>query len=412
MFTPAEFRARLLPIGLAQVVGLLCGVVGVRLMSYLVAPADYGLYGVFTSLVPAGMWLVFAGLSTALSRLWAAAVNRPALLHSVLVATLHRAGWLGLLAGSASLLVSREHWAALTLLLFAAVLFLGLGHYAHVMLQATREHWRDLRLSAVDSITRTGLPPLLYVLSGAVPLSLPTGYMIHTLFGMLVGAWLLRTYLRPAGKHPDVSVPDIYHGPVFLGLAIAGWVLGGANRWLVAASFGTEIAGYFTLASNIAIILPSMLGTMMVQYLQPGWFAAGHVSSTERAALARRVDRAAGFYAAAAFALTLLLHFIMPWFIGPLVSEQYRSASIWVLGAGAFTVAVTTGRFYTSLLFAGRLESATARVELAAAGCYLLGGVLTAVLGPEWFRWWLIISPVVPWLVSRPLARRRLLEPA
>lgn len=406
MVSRAELRTRLLPIALTQVVGLLCGLVGVRLTTHLVEPAHFGLYGIFTSLAPAGMWVVFAGMNSALLRHWAAATNRPALLRTVLEVTFRKTGWLVVVAAATALLATREHWAGFAVLLFVAILGLGLTQYAHSIQQAARQHWRDFSLSAVGSVSRTALPPLFYVLGGAMPLALPTGFVLHVLLSVTAGAWLLRRHLRPAVGSTGAELPSAYHGSLFFTLAVAGWVLGGSNRWLTTAFYGAEVTGYFSLASNIAVILPSMLGTMLMQYLQPAWFAAGHTTVGERRQLAHRVDRAAAGYTALALGMAVALHFAMPLFVGPLVSVNYLPALDWVLGAGCFTVAVTTGRFYNSLLFAAKRETACRRVELTATGGYLLGGLTGAAAGAEWFQHWLVMTPLVPWLVNRPLAHR------
>lgn len=412
MVSRAELRTRLLPIALTQFVGLLCGLVGVRLTTHLVEPAHFGLYGIFTSLAPAGMWVVFAGMNAALLRHWAGATDRPALLRTVLDVTFRKTGWLMVVAAATALLATRELWVGFALLLFVATLGLGLMQYAHSIHQAARQHWRDFSLSAVGSVSRTALPPLFYVLGGAVPLALPAGFCVHVLLGVAVGAWLLRRHLRPVAGSTGAELPAAYQGSLFFTLAVAGWVLGGSNRWLTTVFYGTEVTGYFSLASNIAVILPSMLGTMLMQYLQPAWFAAGHTTAGERRQLADRVDRAAAGYTGLALALAVILHFAMPLFVGPLVSVTYLAALDWVLGAGCFTVAVTTGRFYSSLLFAVQRETACRRVELLATGCYLLGGLAGAAAGADWFQHWLVMSPLVPWLVNRPLARRFILPAA
>lgn len=407
MLSRQDFRSHLLPILLAQAVGLVCGLVGVRVNSALVAPADYGLYGVFTSLAPAGMWVVYAGLNAALTRLWAGAGAPAALLRAVLRHSVRRAGWIAVLAAGSALLVTRQHWAGFALLLFGAMLGLGFAQYAHSIFQANRRHWQDLAFSAVDSVTRTALPPLLYVLAGATTLAMPAGFVLHTLLSLLLGAWFLRDALRSSLQVAPGAIPPVYLGTMFLGLAAIGWALGGVNRWVVAGMYGNETAGYFTLASNLAAIAPSMLGTVLVLWRQPAWFAAPHGSPEARRALAARVDRTAAAYALAGVGTTLALHAALPWLVGPLMDPRYAPALDWALGAGCFIVATTTGGFYNTLLFAVRRESTALPVELTAAAVYVAGSVLSAIAGPDWFRHWLLLTPVVPWLVNRPLAHRR-----
>jgi len=404
MITREEFRERLLPIGLAQVVGLLLGLLGIRLVSHLVAPADFGRYGVFTSLAPVGMWVLFGGINAALSRLWMPAPDRPGLLQAVLRATGRRLGWLALACAGLAFIAGGESSPGFAVLLLATALALGVGQYFRTALQAERRHWPDFGLSAIDSVSRTALPPLLYLLLGGGALALMAGFTLHALLGLLGGAWLLRAHLR-APVAQATTLPATFLGAPFLLLAIAGWTIGGLNRWLVAGLFGSETAGYFTLAANVAVILPSMLGTILVQWQQPLWFAA---AGGDTGALARRVDRAALGYTAAGLGLTGALHLLLPHLVGPLVSARYEPALAWALGAGCFTVAVTTGRFYSTLLVAARREQAAPPVELTAAAAYGLGCLAAAWAGPEWFQRWLVLTPLVPWLINRPLARRAL----
>lgn len=407
MITREEFRTRLLPIGLTQVVGLLLGLLGIRLVSHLVAPADYGRLGVFTSLAPVGMWVLFGGLNVALSRLWVDAPDRAGLLRATLRATGRRVGWLALTVAGLALLAAGEPNVGFAVLLFLASLALGLGQYFRTILQAERRHWPDFGLSAMDSVSRTALPPLLYVLAGGGALALMAGFTVHALLGLLGGAWLLRAHLRAPGlREPDL--PATFLGAYFLLLAVAGWVLGGLNRWLVAGFFGSETAGYFTLAANVALILPSMLGTILVQWQQPLWFAAGSGGGAATVELARRVDRVALGYTLAGLGLAGALHLLLPYLVGSLISARYEPALAWALGAGCFTVAVTTGRFFTTLLVAARREQAAVPVELTAAAAYAAGCLASALAGPEWFQRWLVLTPLLPWLINRPLARRAL----
>lgn len=408
MVTREDFRAHLLPIGLAQLVGLACGLIGVRLNSALVAPADYGLYGIFTSLTPAGMWVIYSGLNAALTRLWAGSDQPPALLRAVLGHSRRRVAWMALLATGSAVLATREHWLGFALCLFAAMLGLGLAQYAHTILQAARQHWRDLSLSVTDSVTRTGFPPLMYVVLGATPLALTGGFVLHALASLLVAAWLLRPTLRAAARAPAAELPPVFLGSMFLGLAATGWAIGAMNRWVAAAWFGTETAGYFTLATNLAAIAPSMLGTIIVLWKQPGWFAAPHAGIAERRALAARVDRIAAAYTVGGLALAAALHAVLPYLVGPLIDARYSPALGWALGAGCFIVANTTGRFYNTLLFAVRQEATALPVELTVAVVYVAGSMVSAALGPTAFQAWLVATPLVPWLVNRPLARRRL----
>jgi O-antigen/teichoic acid export membrane protein len=52
-FLESGALARLVLITLSQMVGLACGLIGVKIVTRLVPPADYGLYGIFLTFTPA-----------------------------------------------------------------------------------------------------------------------------------------------------------------------------------------------------------------------------------------------------------------------------------------------------------------------------------------------------------------------
>ena len=409
-----DLRQRLLPILLSQAIGLACGIIGVRLTSHLVDPADYGIYGIFVSLASIGAGVIYIGLVKYVSRHWQGSTDRPGLLRVVFAATVRKAPWLLAAATLATLLAASGQQLVFGVVLFASAYLLTLTQMAQSALQAAREHWRDLGVSAGVSVSRSFLPPLLYAATGAGVRALLVGFLGQALLGALLGAGSLRRWWRrnPTAAPSSPSLTPHYDGPRFVALAIAGWVLVGLNRWLVAWFFGTETAGFFMLASNIGVILPAMLGLVLLLYCQPPWFESVHATLPQREALLRDVDRAAGLYTMLALGLAGALHLAMPGLIGPLVSAKYTPAATFVLMTGFSTTSITIGTFYHAMLLAAKREPACSTADLTGAACLMTGSVLSAVAGLAWFKGWLILAPVVPWLVNRPLARRALLKAA
>jgi hypothetical protein len=257
-------------------------------------------------------------------------------------------------------------------------------------------------------VLRTFTAPALFLIAGAS--GLPWGFCVHAALAAALGAWFLRSSRAttpPTAAHAPLT--PLYDGAFFTVLALAGWALTGANRWIVAWRFGDYAAGLFTLAGNAALIAPSVLGTIFLQYFQPNFFALGDRATTDASArpqLARDVDRAAlGYTAVAAFAVATLTA-ISPWLVGPLISETYRAALVWILPAGCFGVAAGTGLFYHSLLLSGRREAACGLVDLTHIATLIGGSLVASAISPSAFRLWLMFTPAVPWLVARPLARR------
>jgi O-antigen/teichoic acid export membrane protein len=399
---------------LAQVTGLACGIVGIRIMSHLVAPDDLGTYGVFLTFTPIGMWIVHSGLIKFVGRSWAAGD------HSTLVPAIARTwtrklGWLLLASAIASALIARTTPLSLVAIFVAVLLaaaFLSLGALAQTALQASRHNWFDLAASASGSITRTFLPPIAFVAIGVI--GLYAGFVLHTaVLAALACVGVLLTRKKRTASTGQTRVAPIYEGTLFTTLAFVGWMLAGQNRWFVAFFFGRTITGHFTLASNVALIIPSMLGAVILQWLQPRLYALGDNSTYEqRHRLSRELDRGA----VACFACGLIgvvgLRLAAPYLIGPLIAARYADCVDWLLPVGCFGLSTTVAGFYHTLLLAGRREQACGPVDLSSAAVWTAGGAITAEIGPETFRTWLMLTAIVPWVVTRPLARRHFFRPA
>ena len=407
----ADIRNRLLPITLSQAIGFLCGVVGVKITTRLIAPADYGAYGVFLTFAPLGMWVVHAGLIKFTGRHWAASADRGALLREVLRAGARKLPWLVVATLVATLAMNAAGFLHLWPALFASAVLLSAGLLAQTALQAERSHWTDFAVSSAASLTRSFVPPLLYLFAGGSLLALEAGYCVHAAVFACTCLYLLAKYRSTKPLAPPQLTP-VYEGPLFIVLSLAGWLMTAVNRWLVAGFFGVEKAGYFTLASNVGMIVTSMLGLIFVQYFQPGLFASASEAPAPRRQLARRVDLIAATYCGLSLAGVVALRTISPWLIGPLISEKYRPALGLILAAGCFGAAMTTAQFFHVMLLAGRREKACGPVDFTTALTLTGVGLGAAFAGERWFLLWLTITPVVPWLVSRPLARHYYFKPA
>ena len=113
-----------------------------------------------------------------------------------------------------------------------------------------------------------------------------------------------------------------------------------------------------------------------------------------------------------ALAGVVALRLVAPWLVGPLISEKYRPALDMILAAGCFGAAMTTAQFYHTMLLAGRREKACGPVDSTTALLLAGGGVTAALVGERWFLLWLVATPVIPWIASRPLARHYYFKPA
>lgn len=411
MIRSERFRLRLLPIALAQAVGFACGVAGVRIATGMVDAADYGIYGVFLSLAPLGMWVVHAGLIKYVNRHWADSANRRSLWQQTMQSGARKLPWLALSCGVAALLVPWPDPLLTGGLLFVAATLLSLVAAIQAALQASRHHWLDFGITAVGSMTRTFGPLALYALAGASLAALQCGFVLHA--ALTAGfAWCL--FRSDAERHGagQVELPAIYEGYTFVLLSAANWATIGVNRWIVLGAHGAETAGYFTLAGNLALIATSMLGVVFVQYFQPGFFALADRPGFDRVALARRVDLVALGYGAVAMLGVFAIHHGAEHLMGILVHERYRPALPMIGPAGCFAVAVGTGQFFHSMLLAGRNEAACLPTDLITFAVLVAGGAAATAHSLDWFVRWLWLSPLVPWLVTRTLARAYFFRPA
>lgn len=412
-----EFIHRLTPVVLTQATGLACGVVGVKLSSRYVPPDVLGDYGIFMSFTTLGMWVVHAGLIKYVSRHWAAEKSKSAMLRAMTKLWFGKLPWIVLGSLGAALAIARltgnNTWDLLPSLLVISGL-LSLVAMGQTALQVNREHWADFRVSATGSLTRTFLPLILFVALGSAA-GLYAGLTLHILIALGMVAWALRRHWSPTGNSDPIThtVGEIYTGQYFIVLALAGWMLSGVNRWIVAGFFGDIEAGYFTLASNIALIVPIFAGTVITQMFQPGIFAMGdQPADGPRDQLARRVDLVAAGFGVISIGGVLTLHAVMPWLVGPLVHERYSAALNWIVPVGFFGVAAIIGQYYHTMLLAARREKSCAPVDLGAAILLILGSVLAATGGQDTFRRWLMFTPLVPWIFTRSLARHYLFKPA
>lgn len=403
---------RLTPIALSQAIGLACGVTGATIASHWITPADYGAFGLFLACAPLGMWVVHAGLLKGVSRQWASSTDRPALLREALTEGARRLPWLALATAVAACFLDRSHWLSSWLALFVASTLLSCGSLAQIALQAVRRHWADLAVSAAGSISRTFLPLLLYIGLNASVTSLQLGFVGHACLLAFTGGLLLKTLPASRTSSPRILQLDtVYRGSLFLVLAIAAWSLSGATRWIAAGYFDGDTVGYFTFATNLAVIATGMPGIIATQYAQPGLFAAPHVARENRLALARRVDRIALVYTAVSIAAVFSFWIGTPWLVGSLIGRAYEPALDYLASACGFGMAVQTAQFYHLLLLAGKRERACGPVDLLTSALLIAGAIVSAALkGEDGFLIWLGASPLTVWLITRPFARRLLLQ--
>lgn len=407
----AEFRDRLLPIAASQTVGMVCGIAGVKLVSRWVPPPVLGAYGIFLTFTTLGMWFVHLGLVKYVGRHWAASENPPAFLRAISRAWVRKLPWLLVTtaAGAIMLQVQGSSSALLVFpILFFAAALLSIGALAQAALQAVRRHWHDLVISAAGSITRTFVPPLIYLMTGGVSFALYLGFTINAFVVAILGILAITSNQVIRGTTSSATIAPVYEGALFFWIALASWILTGLNRWLVASFYGDTAAGYFTLGSSIAVIIPSVLSSVFMQYFQPSFYRMGDSATATQTQLPRAIDRAAVAYGVLTLLALLGLRWVAPFLVGPLIDAKYLTALKWILPAGCFTLTTMLAYFYHVMLLAGRRETACARVDLTTAALLTGAATLAAAAGESAFSGTLIASPLLVAMVTRPLARAAL----
>jgi len=402
-------RDRLLPIGLNQALGFLCGIIGVRVSTGLVKPTDYGAYGLFMSFAPLGIWVVHAGLQRGLARQWAETGNRRGLLRHCFRLGLRGLPWL--LLGSLVAVLAFGLRPALVhlLLLFTATAFFSCFGVLQTALQAERAHWADLQGGLAASLTRTFLPLLLYAFLAPSLLSLELGFALHALLTSLVLWLLVSSRLPKPGPGDPVELPAAYQGAQFPLLGLTAWIALSANRWLVEVFHGGELTGYFVLAGNISLVVTGTLQVLVVQGFQPQLFAMPSADAAQARALMRRVDLLSLAYLVLAGLGLVALRLVLPSLVGVWVHERYAEAISWVLPAGLFAVALALQQFLQILLLAARRERFCRLLDPLGAALLCGAALVAACFGTAAFRLCLCLAPLVPLLILRSLAHRHLL---
>lgn len=392
--------------------GFICGLVGIRLNSHWLPPEVMGAYGLFLSFAPFGLLVVHAGTMRYIERHWAACPDRQALRASVFNTWLRRLPWLGaaaILGGAAIDQLAPGQWLMASAGLLITLPLLPLMGFGQAALQAQQSHWRDLAGVSVSSTSRTLFGPLAFVAGGGVVAGLWLGFALHAMLAAVVAGLLVARFVTPAREGTSAEgIPAVYRGPLFIGLAVSSWVLAGLNRWVVAGFHGEVQAGYFSLLGGAAMILPGMLSNAVIQFVRPGFIRLGDEGHEGRVTLKRRVDLVAAVYLILGLGVAAGLALAGPWLIGPLIDPAYEGGLSWLGPAGCFGVTLGLVAIFSTTLNAAQRESANGPAVLG-TGVLLMVAVTTAgAMGLAELRGVLLLSPLVPALFTRTLARKAL----
>lgn len=401
---------QLWPLAAGQVVGLACGIIGVRWMSAVVPPDLLGVYGVWLSLVLAALSVTHQGLVKQVQQHWTGRAGGRAWVAALLRAAWRPALWLGaglgvVLAGLhhfTGLEISATTWLWLTVvnLLIAAA---GVGQAA---LQAETRYGANLGATSLGSVTRSFLPPLLVTIGAASLGTLLTGFFLHALLTATVAFWLLRA----AWNRVDATAPDAEElRRVTLTFAHAGWcgwLASAVPRWAAAGVLSAEETGYFVLAGNLAIVIPAALGAIALGWSFPRVFGAAR-DGAPRAALRRETERMLAAVMLLGQMGVVVLWAVAPWLVGPVIDPRYADALTWLLPTGGAALAATSAQFYQNQLLAERRDRECLGLALWSSGWRIVALVGAAVVSRDAFWWTLVLLPWTTLALEAALVRRR-----
>jgi hypothetical protein len=401
-----------IPILTGQAVGVLCGLAGVRLLSTWVPPDTLGLYGLCLVLAPAGALLTHHGLARHAARHWPVEGDARdyygRLVTAARGASLFLVGLLAVVFSVVSKVANLPYAATLPWLCVAALTG-AYGAVLHAILQTSRAYWADCAVSCGNSLTRTGGPLLAVLAAGASVPVLLAGFALPQAL-VLAGAWwwMLGRYRDPSRLTVPAS-PVATSGDVgrysrsFWLVGMCTLAGGGLHRVWAAFCLDTHELGYFTLAGNLAFVLPNVLSAALSQFLYPRLFARARLTeATSSTTWLRPVEGTVAAFALVALVGTLALHLIAPRLIGVLIHPDYAGALPYLIANGGYATALALGHFYQLPSIAASRPAAAGRAMLGLVIILALGGGLTASLSPAAYLLWLTLSPLAAglWLAA------------
>lgn len=399
-----------LPILLGQGSGVLCGLVGVRLVSSWVPAAILGVYGLFLVMSPIGSLFTHAGVAKHAAWYWPSAPDRRRYLREVAAASLLPGLCLAAITAACWGVATLAHvsWSSAPLWLCLLIANLGLAYTLvfQSSLQSARQYWSDASVTLVTSIGRTFLPLLFFAWLSPTLLGLTLGFACHAVLAGLWAYLALRRSLPATVPVTYVQTPGFaaFHRN-FAAAGVLTVINTGMTRWVGARVFDPVELGYFTLASNLAMVLPNVLSGACWQYFFPRMIAAQQTPEGEARVIAI-LNRAMTLFLTVVVASGIVLRLLLPLLLGHLIDRSYAPALNYVLPIFAHGTSLAICYYYQGLLHAvGRPGQA---VTVTAAATLLLSGgcLLAAAHSAHTFLLWLWISPIVVLLALRPLLLR------
>lgn len=382
---------------LGHVAGMIGMLVGIRFVTELLRPDQYGELALALTLAAVLSQCVFGPLANAATRFYAPAVEKGTVagylgeVWSLARVALTLAG--GLLVASVVVLLSLGYGVTWALLAAGAIVYTaaaGLSSTLSGIQNAARKRAVVAFHQVIDVWLRIGLAVLLLVTFGSSSAAAILGYAAGTC--LVLGSQYL-WYRRLFPSRRRAAPASVWRGDVwgyawpFSAWGVFTWVQLSSDRWALDWFATRDDVGYLGVLAQLGAAPITLATSIAVQLIAPILFErAGDAADRERnedvARVARRLTRNALVVAGFAFAATLLLHRLL---FELFVSEEYAHVSYllpWVvLSGGVFAASQTIALHLMTQLRVQAMLTAKIATALIGIAANVTGAMLFGIVG-------------------------------
>ena len=278
---------------------ILCGFAGIKLLTHLMEPSEFGHLAIANTVMALVGTNLFSSLSQGLMRFWSIAKGRNELAEFYAVSTrfsrciVFLTICLAVLSFCFVRLIKNFNWSALvafSLLAGAATGWLGLRI---AVFTAIRKRRRIAFLRVANSFLRPSIAAALILLVSSNANWVILGYLIAT-FTVVLWAehFYYQTVSSTANSDPAHDKPVYlfrglgkeilsYSWP-FFAWGLFGWVHMSCDRWSLQAFHGSEVVGAFAVVSQLAIFPLVFISSFLSALLTPIAFQkAGNLTNSD-----------------------------------------------------------------------------------------------------------------------------------
>jgi O-antigen/teichoic acid export membrane protein len=394
-----------------QAVGALGLLAAVRLLSSLMAPADYGTFALGLTLVLLASQLLFGPIANAVLRFYSAADERFELgqFWAALRGLVGLASIIGLVLGGIALAILEFGGYPITpVLAVSATAFAVLSGWETLLdyLQsAQRRRWTVAWHQAIRQLLRPAIAGALIITMGHDIVGWAfAGYAIAS--ALVLGSQLtfVRASLRHLGqRNPYDYWERLFHFALpFTAWGLFTWAQLSSDRWALQLTDGVAVVGRYTVLMQLGAQPLLLLGTALAQLFEPMVYARASLGENPSLGRSAFLLNARVTLVSSAAMLAIV---VVEWFAHPLIFAIVVAPEYWDVSALLPVAALSGGLFASGQLFAiGSVVLGTSRalvapktasailgIALNVIGAYLFGltgvlvaGVLTALVFGSW----------------------------